>query len=180
MANTTGLVVAAVRRTIGSGNRPADLELEDIVQAVYFKLVRDDCRLLRTFNPERSSMSTWLTLVARSTAIDRLRRQRPILAVVDENTPDQAPEKPGSPEIELPLHILTARQRLVLSLIFDDDRSVAEAATIMDVNEQTVRSTKHKALERLRTYFQNQETTQDAPGRNPFSGDDEPQVGVQT
>ena len=180
MANTTGLVVAAVRRTIGSGNRPADLEMEDIVQAVYLKLIREDCRLLRTFDPTRASMSTWLTLVARSTAIDTLRRQRPPLALVDEDTPDRTPEQADQPEIELPLQILTARQRLVLSLVFDDDRSVPEAAAIMDVSEQTVRSTKHKALERLRTYFQSQQPQSPGKDSEHLAGDEMPQPDVET
>lgn len=179
MANTTGLVVAAVRRAIGGGNRPADLELEDIVQAVYLKLVRNDCRLLRTFDPERASMSTWLTLVARSTAIDTLRRQRPTMALVDEDTPDQQMPNAEPTHIDLPLHILTARQRLVLTLLFDDDRSVPEAAEILGVNEQTVRSTKHKALERLRGYFRTHEGGTEDPNTGQSNGDDPVTKGVQ-
>lgn len=180
MANTTGLVVAAIRRTIGGGNRPADLELEDIVQAVYLKLVRNDCRLLRSYDPERASMSTWLTLVARSTAIDTLRRQRPSLAMVDEDTPERTKVEPEAPETDLPLHILTARQRLVLTLLFDDDRSVPEAAAILGINEQTVRSTKHKALERLRAYFLTQESGPGDSDAGKASGDDPATVGVET
>lgn len=181
MANTTGLVVAAIRRTIGSGNRPADLELDDIVQAVYLKLVRNDCRLLRTFDSERASMSTWLTLVARSTAIDTLRRQRqrPTMALVDEETPEKQQAEAEPPPIDLPLHILTARQRLVLTLLFDDDRSVPEAAAILGINEQTVRSTKHKALERLRSYFQTHEGGAKDPDTGQSNGDDPVKIGVQ-
>ncbi|MCH2132486.1 MAG: sigma-70 family RNA polymerase sigma factor [Phycisphaerales bacterium] len=167
MANTTGLVVAAVRRTIGGGHRPADLELEDIVQAVYLKLLRNDFRLLRSFNPDRASMSTWLTLVSRSTAIDALRRQRPLHAQVDEATPDKPPAESPAEAVSLPLHILTARQRLVLTLLFDDDRSVPDAAKILGVNEQTVRSTKHKALDRLRSYFRTLEEGGEAHGDDP-------------
>ncbi|MCH2151768.1 MAG: sigma-70 family RNA polymerase sigma factor [Phycisphaerales bacterium] len=153
MASTTGLVVASVRRTIGSGNRPGDLELEDIVQAVYLKLVRNDCRLLRTFDPERASMSTWITLVARTTAIDALRRQKPLAIEVDESMAAAPPQPSINSQVDIPLQILTSRQRLVLTLLFDDQRSVAEAAEILGVNQQTVRSTKHKALDRLRAHF---------------------------
>jgi len=161
MDQTTGLVVSAVRRTIGSGQRPADLELDDIVQAVYLKLIRNDCRLLRSFDPARASMSTWLTLVARSTAIDTLRRQKPKATLVTEEIPANEPVEPETSTIELPLHILTARQRLVLTLLFEDDHSVPEVAGILDVNEQTVRSTKHKAIERLRSHFQTSERGSD-------------------
>jgi RNA polymerase sigma-70 factor (ECF subfamily) len=165
MSATAGLVVAAVKRTIGGGYRAADLELEDIVQAIYLKLVRNDYRLLRTFDPKRASMSTWLTLVSRSTAIDTLRRQRPYLGIVDENMPQPSNEPPATPEIKLPLHILTNRQRAVLAMLYDDGRSVSEAAAMLGVNVQTIRSTKHKALMRLRAYFKTAESGDEpAPG----------------
>ncbi len=62
--------------------------------------------------------------------------------------PDEAPASQT-----VPLHLLTARQRLVLRILFDDQKTVAEAARVIGVDEQTVRSTKHKALSRLRSHF---------------------------
>jgi DNA-directed RNA polymerase specialized sigma24 family protein len=41
----------------------------------------------------------------------------------------------------------------VLRLLFDEQKSVAEAARFLGVDEQTVRSAKHKALSRLREHF---------------------------
>ena len=54
---------------------------------------------------------------------------------------------------EIPLHVLSARQRLVMTLLFDEQLSVAEAAGLIGVDEQTIRSTKHKALTRLREHL---------------------------
>ena len=164
MARTTGLVVASVRRTIGTGNRPADLELEDIVQAIYLKLIRNDCRLLRTFDPGRASMSTWLTLVARSTAIDTLRRLKPMTLEVDETAAGVLETPQSEPVVDIPFQILSSRQRLVLALLFDDERSVPEAAEILGVNQQTIRSTKHKALKRLRAHFGSHDAYEPADG----------------
>ena len=157
-------MVASVRRTIGTGSRPADLELEDIVQAVYLKLIRNDCRLLRTFDPERASMSTWLTLVARTTAIDTLRRLKPTTLEVEEAAASVMKKPLPEPEVHIPVHILTSRQRLVLTLLFDDERSVPEAAEILGVNQQTIRSTKHKALERLRAHFDASDASEPSDG----------------
>ena len=53
----------------------------------------------------------------------------------------------------IPVQLLTGRQKLVLSLLFEDEKSIPEAAELLGVTEQTVRSTKHKALERLRKHF---------------------------
>ena len=58
----------------------------------------------------------------------------------------------------VPMHVLTSRQQLVLKLLFEDERSVAEAASILGIGEQTIRSTKHKALERLRASLKAGET----------------------
>ncbi|MBT8484210.1 MAG: sigma-70 family RNA polymerase sigma factor [Phycisphaerales bacterium] len=154
------LIFSAVNRAVlrgpGAGS-PRDL-VEDIVQEVFVRLIKDDCRLLRTYDPARAGLSTWLTLVARSVAIDRLRRKaRPVrsleaseetLAVA--RTPE---DQPTADTPSIPLHVLTSRQRLVLRLLFDEERSVEEVARFLAVDPQTVRSTKHKALSRLRAHL---------------------------
>lgn len=145
-----GVILSAVRRAIGSSD-PA--RIEDPVQDVYVRLVRDDFRLLRTFDGTRASLSTWLTLIARSAAIDHLRKRRRTTEALptEELAAPGTAETPDTPAI--PLHLLSGRQRLVLRLLFDEERSVPEAAAFLGVDEQTIRSTKHKALTRLRTHF---------------------------
>jgi RNA polymerase sigma factor (sigma-70 family) len=49
--------------------------------------------------------------------------------------------------------VLTARQELVLSLTFDREMEAAEIAKLLRISPQTVRSTRHKAIERLRRHF---------------------------
>src|SRR5439155_3175205 len=60
-----GLIVAAVR---GIALLPADVE--DLTQEVFVRLCKDNFRLLRSYDPARAALSTWLTIVARSTARD--------------------------------------------------------------------------------------------------------------
>ncbi len=149
----SGVIYAAVGHVFGSqGAGLTGRNTEDVAQDVFVRLVKDDYRLLRKFEPQRASLETWLTLVARSVAIDCLRKRRLETSGLD---PSQIPAAEPTPDGEtLPLHLLTARQRLVLTLLFDEDRSVAEAAQMLNVDEQTIRSTKHKALSRLRSHFQ--------------------------
>ena len=151
-----GIIHAAVQRAFQGGRgAAARAEVEDTVQDVFLRLVKDDFRLLRSYNANRASLSTWLTLVARSTAIDRLRRKRPPPTVPLE--PGDTPQGSGEPRSaggpEIPLHLLSARQRLVMTLLFEEQLSVAEAADFIGVDEQTIRSTKHKALTRLREHL---------------------------
>jgi RNA polymerase sigma factor (sigma-70 family) len=107
-------------------------------------------------------MSTFLTLVARSVTLDLVRRRRHIMvtlddagtssvgAVRDEDPIDAAERKAP---ITVPASLLTGRQMLVLRLLFDEGRPVEQVAAMLNVDAQTVRSTKHKAIERLRGFM---------------------------
>ncbi len=143
-----GLIVAAVGRSIRG--QAARRDLEDPVQEVFVRLIKDDYRLLRSYDPNRSSLSTWLTMVARSVAIDQVRRSRLPTVPLEPQEVAEAPPASAEPATTVPVHLLTARQRLVLRMLFDEGRSVGETARIIGVSEQTIRSTKHKALSRLR------------------------------
>jgi len=153
------IVLAAVRRTLrGFGASHAESDAEDVAQEVFVRLVKDDFRLLRTYDPSRAALSTWLTLVARSVTIDQLRRRRLPTVPLDEAAAHSAPTPPPASsqalqELAVPPDLLSPRQQLVLKLLFEDDLSVEEAARTLGVEAQTVRSTKHKAIEKLRGHF---------------------------
>lgn len=125
----------------------------DLVQDVFVRLCRERFRLLKTYAPERASLATWLALVARSVTLDALRRRRP-----DTITLDDLVQEPAAPEpredrpLTLPPGLLSGRQELVLRLLYERDMKVAEAAALLGVQAQTLRSTRHKALARLRRY----------------------------
>ena len=51
------LIVAAVR---GVAALPGDTE--DLTQEVFVRLCKDDFRLLRSYDPTRAALSTWLTI----------------------------------------------------------------------------------------------------------------------
>jgi len=131
-----------------------DWDLNEIFQEVFVRLIKDEYHLLRTYDPAKASLSTWLTIVTRSTAIDFLRKSPPQHQQIDDlEISDTSDENKVSIPINIPKHLLTGRQRLVLELLYEKDMDVAQAAEVMGVDEQTIRSTKHKALEALRKYF---------------------------
>ncbi len=160
-----GVIHAAVQRAFKSRRSFVDrADVEDTVQDVFVRLLKDGCRLLKTYDPNRASLSTWLTLVARSVAIDRLRKRRePTLPIEPHDVIQPAPDPEPAASVSVPVHLLSPRQRLVLRLLFDEQMSVPEAARFVGVDEQTIRSTKHKALTRLREHF--------SSIREPVSGD---------
>ena len=145
-----GLVVAAVR-----GVAMAQPEVEDLTQEVFVRLCKDDFRLLRTYDPERASLSTWITIVARSTARDGLRRRRAETVPLDAVPEAQLAIDPVEPveKLKLPEALLSPRQREILAMLYDREMDVAEIARALGIDPQTVRSAHHKAMVKLRAHF---------------------------
>jgi RNA polymerase sigma-70 factor (ECF subfamily) len=149
-----GLVVAAVR-----GVAMAQPEVEDLTQEVFVRLCKDDFRLLRSYDPARASLSTWLTIVARSTARDGLRRRRPEAVPLDAVPEAQLAIDPVEPvqKLKLPEALLSPRQRQILAMLYDREMDVAEIAQALGIDPQTVRSAHHKAMVKLRVHFRGKE-----------------------
>ena len=149
-----GLVVAAVR-----GVAMAQPEVEDLTQEVFVRLCKDDFRLLRSYDPARASLSTWLTIVARSTARDGLRRRRAETVPLDIVPEAQLAIDPVEPvqKLKLPEALLSPRQRQILAMLYDREMDVAEIAQALGIDRQTVRSAHHKAMVKLRAHFRGNE-----------------------
>jgi RNA polymerase sigma-70 factor (ECF subfamily) len=148
-----GLILSAARGTARPGT-----DLEDIVQEVFTRLCKDDFRLLKTYDAARAGLSTWLTIVARSTARDlQRRRQAPTTSI------DLVPEgllgftAEPQEKLRLPDVLLSPRQKLIVTMLYERDMEVTEIATALGIDPQTVRSTHHKAMLKLREHFANEE-----------------------
>ena len=149
-----GLVVAAVR-----GVASVYGDIEDLTQDVFVRLCKDDFRLLRSYDPARASLSTWITIVARSTARDGLRRRRAEAVPLDAVPEAQLAIDPVEPvqKLKLPEALLSPRQRQILAMLYDREMDVAEIARALGIDPQTVRSAHHKAMVKLRVHFRSNE-----------------------
>ena len=145
-----GLVVAAVRGIAGG---PSDIE--DFTQEVFVRLCKDDFRLLRSYDSERAAISTWITIVARSTARDAMRRRRAESVPIDAVPEAQLAVDFVEParRLKLPEALLSPRQREILAMLYDKEMEVAEIAVVLGIDPQTVRSAHHKAMVKLRAHF---------------------------
>ena len=56
-------------------------------------------------------------------------------------------------QIKLPDELLSPRQKLVLTMLYEREMEVGEIATALGIDPQTVRSTHHKAMLKLRKHF---------------------------
>ena len=145
-----GLVVAAVRGVARDSG-----DVEDLTQEVFVRLCKDDFRLLRSYDPARAGLSTWLTIVARSTTRDALRRHRPVSVPIDAVPESRLAIDPVEPvrKLKLPEALLSPRQREILTMLYDREMEVAEIAAALGIDPQTVRSAHHKAMLKLRAHF---------------------------
>jgi RNA polymerase sigma factor (sigma-70 family) len=145
-----GLVVAAVRSVARDS-----ADIEDLTQEVFVRLCRDDFRLLRSYDPARAGLSTWLTIVARSTARDAMRRHRPVVVPIEAVPESRLAVDPVEPvrKLKLPEALLSPRQREILTMLYDREMEVAEIAAALGIDPQTVRSAHHKAMLKLRAHF---------------------------
>jgi len=137
----------------------AQAEVEDLTQEVFLRLCKDDFRLLRSYDPVRASLSTWLTIVARSTARDGLRRRRAEAVPIEAVPEARLAIDPVEPvqRLRLPEALLSPRQREILAMLYDRDMDVAEIARALGIDPQTVRSGHHKAMVKLRAHFRSNE-----------------------
>jgi RNA polymerase sigma-70 factor (ECF subfamily) len=147
------LINAVVRRTLAT-YRSSEDDVMDAAQDVFVRLCANNFRLLQTYDPARAGLSTWLAVVARSAAVDFSRRRRQVTAPIDE-VPEAAlaVEDRHVEKLKIPDGLLTERQTLILKCLYDEERDVAEIAQLLKIDAQTVRSTHHKALLRLREHF---------------------------
>ncbi len=153
VARHAAVIFAAVRRRLVPAGRTSDAE--DVVQDVFVKLCQNDFRLLRSYDASRAKITTWLTVVANSTAIDHLRRLRRRTEDIDAQPEAVLAVDPVIPEkVKIPDGLLSPRQALVLELLYQRDMTPGEAAEVIGIDPQTVRSMHHKALVKLRGHFQ--------------------------
>lgn len=147
------------RRILGDSS-----EAEDVLQEGFLQVWRQAAR----YDPGRSSVSTWLSLIVRSRAIDRLRTRR----VVDRTSQSAQQENPNrytSPQGERnvleqerasrlhdELGKLPSEQREVLEMAFYGGLTQSEIAAQTGIPLGTVKTRTLLAMKKLRKALRNE------------------------
>ncbi len=138
-------------------------ETDDVVQEVCYRLVRSSYRLLKTYDPDRSSFGTWLCVVSRSTALDHIRsKKNHPQASLSEIESIASHDAPSEMFLSLPKEALSPRQAYILYLTFVKDEDTRDIAKLMDIHPQTVRSMRNSAINKLRHYYANEKKSKGA------------------
>lgn len=135
-----------------------DAEAEEIVQEALLQVWRQ----ARRYDRRRSSVSTWLVLITRSRAIDRVRsrqvKQRTLEAVQQEKREAHTSPEGGDAVLHQQrrrrlrdaLRELPAEQRQVLELAFFQGMTQSEIAGATDIPLGTVKTRTLLAMKKLR------------------------------
>lgn len=132
-------------------------DAEDVVQEVFSQMWRQASR----FDIARGNLASWMVTLARTRAIDALRRRksRPHLAA-DPEPPEPADNAPGADvqimwqgrvqEVRRALESLPLLQRMAIELAFFDGLTHSEIAEQLEVPLGTVKTRVRQGLLRLR------------------------------
>ena len=130
-----------------------EFEAEDVAQEAFMKLWSH----APDWQPGRARLSTWLCRVATNACYDRLRKRRPSLP--GEGL-DPADERPGQlvvlerterwDALQAAMMELEPRQRLAMSLCYDEALPQREAAAVMEMTEKAYESLLVRARKALK------------------------------
>ncbi|MGB2927192.1 MAG: sigma-70 family RNA polymerase sigma factor [Limnothrix sp.] len=135
-------------------------EAEDLTQDIFVKLLSAS-----GYDPSRGSLRTFLIILTRSRAIDRLRSQKSVKhsvrplsgteAIASHETPEVIVENFEQAEtVQLALAKLSASQREVLNLSFYEGLTQVAIAEKLNKPLGTVKSAARRGLLKLRTLLQ--------------------------
>lgn len=126
---------------------------EDILQELLTRIFVDREKFWKLYDPDKASLSTWLGVIARNATIDALRRQKKEYPLEEAFLPasDTHNDRIEWQEVIARAAMqLSTRQEMILRMSFEQGASVREIAGVLGIREQSVRSQRHKAIEKMR------------------------------
>lgn len=134
--------------------RPHPEDIEEAVQNTYLRLIKDDFRLLKTYDPTRASLTTWLAVVARSTSLNTYKSLNALEPQCMDVPSHANPVFPGAEErLEIPEEILSPRERQIMRLSCVEELTAEEISETTNLQKRTVYNCRSNALKKIRAFF---------------------------
>jgi RNA polymerase sigma factor (sigma-70 family) len=165
-----GDLVRTARSRLGSGGADA----EDVVHDVVVRVLRG-----RREAGEMATPGAYLRRAVGNECVSRWRRTaREVMVAELPDRPRPAPDETVLDRLALgeAVGTLTPRQRRVIALTVLDDRPDAEVADLLGISEVTVRTTRSRALGRLRDKL----TAMDAADQRPSPLSEVTRIAMRT
>ena len=153
---TTPFIHHAIHATCQKYNIYVNRYTEDITQEVFLKIMNNDRKLLKQFNPSRASWSTWIQKITVNTTIDFLR-------ALPKDTPNQyyADSVAIPPDCiyklqlqDIKAHLdtlLTKTERKIFELYYEKEESISKISTLLSMNTITVRWHRRNIQQKIHT-----------------------------
>ena len=135
-------------------------DVEDLTQEALLTVLST----IGSYKPSRGTLATWIYTIAYRKAVSFVRQQRPVILSFDDTdtaVPSISDEQlvdelsTGREEriqaLEQALELLPAQDRLLITLYYYQDCSLAEAATIIGATANAVSHRLHRIREKLYT-----------------------------
>lgn len=149
------LITATARRALAKFGVKDELLVQDAAAEVLHYLVKDDYAALARFEG-RSSLATWLRVVAHRAAIRSQRRIQPdrlsepaALRTGDPSPSEEAQVSEREQVVRAQVERLAPRDRLALQLFYEGGRSYKQVAAALDLPVERVGTLLARARERL-------------------------------
>ena len=127
-------------------------DVEDLVSAVFMKIVQK----LDSYDPTKTSVSTWVYTITRNTVTDHFRTRRTLMTLEDYMA-DEAPEELNDGVLDSLADALLAlkeKERSVIVLHYYTGHTLKEVAEMMGMSYINAKVVHKKALDSLRAFFQ--------------------------
>lgn len=153
-----GVIVHVVRHTAHARSVPLGVDdLDDLCSEVFVELLKDDFAVLRRFRGE-SSLSTYLTVIARRVVVKEMTRRRRAEAlghVITSHTPDSAADEANErlerqEEVHALMEHLSTADAEVVRRFYLEGQGYRRIAAEMGLPENSVGPILSRARERLR------------------------------
>jgi len=129
-------------------------DIEDIYHNFFIKILKDDLKVLKKYNSDKSKLSTYFHVIVSSVTIDYLKKKKD--KQLDENKLINSTYENIDKDIDLdiPKNILTKQEEVVIRLIFVNEFSSIEIGSFLKISDSTVRVIKKNALRKLKLYLE--------------------------
>jgi RNA polymerase sigma-70 factor (ECF subfamily) len=132
-------------------------DVEDVFQEVFTSLYNNECSAIKKFDPIRAQFGTYVSAIARHSAINACRRKRNCEDELTDTIEGNGLEiekmlenRENMKQIHAVMNSASSKEQLFYSLYFEELVPPEEIAIILNISIDTVYSKKSKIIEKIK------------------------------
>jgi RNA polymerase sigma-70 factor, ECF subfamily len=155
----SNLIYHTIKKTFSLHHaEPRQDVVDDLFQEIFLSLVKDDFAQLRRFRGDKGcTLASWLRMIAARRTIDQLRKSKPQTQKMTDACADSGADLSDvisdnqlSESLNRALETLRSREKILIDLLFRQNLSAQDAASILRISVGAVYTQKNRVLAKLR------------------------------